>query len=266
MYEFLVWAFMRPSLLTQCLTSLREQFPDHVIRVADDSPESMQDIVAQYSDVQYYRMPENVGASACRNMLLSQVKGDYFVMMNHDHIIMDRRAVQYISLARYHSSAGIAAGLVWDVNALNPRNDFGEFRKEQGEPVFLRYPLDAPAYRACGSNRQIRYCYCQYASDFFMGDMRRFRSNKLKWDETLHQGAGADFYLNIPSRVPVISVVTSHVRRGKGVKADEEDPAYLHYRASQLADVTLKRKYGLSGDFFHVRDYDEKRDGACQRF
>src|SRR5262249_48067864 len=75
----IIKTFQPPACLDRAIRSIRKYYPKVHIIVADDGFEP-----ALRNDVEYIRLPTDVGVSAGRNALLERVKTPYFLLTDDD--------------------------------------------------------------------------------------------------------------------------------------------------------------------------------------
>eukprot|EP00058_Branchiostoma_floridae_P003543 XP_002589031.1 hypothetical protein BRAFLDRAFT_87504 [Branchiostoma floridae] len=81
-----VKTFLRYSNLKRLIASFQEHYPGTRMVIADDTPSELFTSV-QAPNVDHFRMPENTGYFAGRNLGLSQVSTEYFLYTDDDHYI-----------------------------------------------------------------------------------------------------------------------------------------------------------------------------------
>ncbi|CAH1263284.1 B4GALNT2 [Branchiostoma lanceolatum] len=81
-----VKTFFRYSNLKRLIASIHEHYPGTRMVIADDTPSKLFTSV-QATNVDQFRMPENIGYFAGRNLGLSQVATEYFLYTDDDHYI-----------------------------------------------------------------------------------------------------------------------------------------------------------------------------------
>ena len=83
----IIKTFQRQHLLRQLIESIRNKYPKILIKVADDghAPSAL-----NIDNVDYYILPYDIGLSAGRNFLLNKVKTKYFVLLDDDHVFIEK--------------------------------------------------------------------------------------------------------------------------------------------------------------------------------
>lgn len=101
----LVKTFERPRSLDRLVRSIRRQYPALRVLVGDDS-------MTPYprTDVEYVRLPVDVGAAAGRNALLELVATPYFVSLEDDFAFTDETQLELLLETLRRHDAALAAG------------------------------------------------------------------------------------------------------------------------------------------------------------
>ncbi len=104
----IVKTFERPRSLDRLVRSIRRYYPSLRVLVGDDS-------MTPYPrrDVEYVRLPVDVGAAAGRNALLDLVATPYFVSLDDDFAFTDETQLErLLDTLRRHEAALVAGDLV----------------------------------------------------------------------------------------------------------------------------------------------------------
>ena len=101
----IIKTFERPKSVDRLIRSIRRHYPELKIMVGDDSFHP-----TPRSDVQYVRLPEDIGLSAGRNELLKRVETPFFLLLDDDlEFHRGTRIERLAHLASRHDFA-VAAG------------------------------------------------------------------------------------------------------------------------------------------------------------
>ncbi|HMP06423.1 MAG TPA: glycosyltransferase, partial [Lacipirellulaceae bacterium] len=127
----LVKTFERPRSLERLVRSLRQRYPALRVLVGDDSMRPY-----PRADVDYVRLPVDVGAAAGRNALLAMVTTPYFVSLEDDFALTDRSRLDLLLETLQQHDGALAAG---DLVECRRRRPWGvERRREVNQGVIRR--------------------------------------------------------------------------------------------------------------------------------
>jgi (N-acetylneuraminyl)-galactosylglucosylceramide N-acetylgalactosaminyltransferase len=104
----IVKTFERPRSLDRLVRSIRRQYPNLRVLVGDDS-------MTPYprADVEYMRLPVDVGVAAGRNALLEMVRTPFFVSLDDDFAFTaETRLERLLDTIQRHDAALVAGDLV----------------------------------------------------------------------------------------------------------------------------------------------------------
>jgi len=212
--------FQRDESLFKLVKSIRGELPHAPIYIADDG-----DMTGAknkfYSDLsnqghQIYTMPFDSGLSAGRNLLLDNIKEQYFLNCDDDFIIRDTKMfLQIIRLLRDTPElllvGGMTVELSGEVRAFAIDFDIGAGILKQ------RF-----AYNQMKISENIRYMYADMVSNFFIGKTELMR--KIRWDDNFKIGyEHPDFAMRVLNKYklafsPDLTVWHSRNRKDKKYK------------------------------------------------
>ena len=104
----IVKTFERPRSLDRLVRSIRRFYPQLRVLVGDDS-------LAAYprTDVEYVRLPVDVGVAAGRNALLELVETPYFLTLDDDFAFSAETRIEYlVETIKRHEAAVVAGDLI----------------------------------------------------------------------------------------------------------------------------------------------------------
>ena len=178
--------FERPKCLDRLVRSLHRHYPQMPILVGDDSfnPRPRR-------DVDYVKLPSDMGLSAGRNALLARVRTPYFLLLDDDLEIRRTTSLEKLLTPVAEDRLDLAAG-----DYLNCKKKLGLFTRRRPQPyhgTFLveknRMKLVAGA-RADGDGFQ----WCDLVHNFFIA-----RTSKIRavggWDADLMLDEHEEFFL-----------------------------------------------------------------------
>jgi (N-acetylneuraminyl)-galactosylglucosylceramide N-acetylgalactosaminyltransferase len=104
----IVKTFERPRSLDRLVRSVRRRYPQLRVIVGDDSL-----VAYPRRDVEYVRLPVDVGVAAGRNALLDMVRTPYFVSLDDDFAFTDETRLELLlETIQRHDAALVAGDLV----------------------------------------------------------------------------------------------------------------------------------------------------------
>ena len=220
---FVVKTFLRPHCLDRLISSIRANYPDVPILVADDSPTP----VAR-KDVQVHALPYDCGLSFGRNYLVDRVQTEYFLLMDDDHVFEDRTRIETLLAPIARNRFDLVGAQV--VEACGPFAWEGLLELD-GTALTLRK----------GDNGLVdgvaRVDFCH---NFFAARTEMVR--KLRWDDTLKLGEHTDFFL----RAAGAGLRVGYDATVKVQHLPEKSGDYAGFRARAKGyRKTMMRKHGL---------------------
>lgn len=98
--------------LKKCIDSiLKQTYKNFELLISDDCPEDtgVKKVVDSYSDsrIFYHKNKENLGIAKTRNELMKWAKGKYFVVMDHDDIMIPDRLEKQVNFMELNPDIGI---------------------------------------------------------------------------------------------------------------------------------------------------------------
>lgn len=117
----IIKTFQRPDDLDRLVRSIRRFYPELPILVGDDGPTP-----SPRDDVEYLRLPPDIGVSAGRNALLQSVRTPYFVLLEDDFEFCRRTKIEKLVHLIDRGELDIAAG-----NCCKVQRRLFFFRKRQ---------------------------------------------------------------------------------------------------------------------------------------
>lgn len=249
--QFLIKSFLRPTVLRECLERIRQFYPYRII-VADDSLQFDLSLLQEIDNVTYHPRPFNSGLSAGRNHLVSQVTSQYFILLDHDHLLVDANTVEHLVSVANNARASIVCGLLWDVGSPKPRNYFGHFTGDGQDITLNHYDPEKTLYAHAMTrySGHVRYCGCRYGANFMLGVTEDFHRHKIRWDDELKLMEHEDFFLRLSPEVRVTTTPDVWVEHRCCYEDKPSDPAYASFRYAKEHREKARAKYGLKSEFF----------------
>lgn len=172
--------FLRDKSLFYCVETLKAQYPDMSIIVADDGHCS--DEKEAKLGVRYLRLPFNVGLSTGRNAMLDVCETPYLLMCEDDFSFNEDSHIE--RLRDLMDVVDIAAGLVFNVRhwachggGVGWDNFGGKFGEKDGKIHRVGFTGNLKTYRG------IRYEEADFVLNFFVGRVEALR--RVRWDDGL---------------------------------------------------------------------------------
>ncbi len=233
----IIKTFESPLCLDRLIRSIRRFYPGLRVLVADDSIHPK-----PRDDVQYIRLPPDVGLSAGRNALLARVDTPFFLLLDDDFEFhaatrIDRLA-RVVATGRVSIAAGEFLNLRWK------RKFWGLYKKRKLRPspyhgLIERDGDQLKLTRGCRSQED-DYFLCDLVNNFFVA-----RTSDVKamggWDEDLKLNEHLEFFLRAKQHglpvayIPQVSVL--HWR--------ERSAGYDEYRNRDYVGLAM-RKHGIN--------------------
>ena len=207
--------FERPECLSRIIRSIRIYYPTTQVLIADDSRKP---VAINNACTRTYAMPYDSGLSAGRNLLLSKVATDYFVLLDDDFIFTDATILE--TLQSYIASGyDLVAGSVNDTRHI-PFH-IGEIISINGiGSVKIIQAPDKPIVD------------CSFVPNFFMARTTAIRP--IGWTERLKLAEHMDFFIRAYGRLKI------GYCRGVSVLHDRE-PRSLFYRRMRSRTVDFQK-------------------------
>jgi hypothetical protein len=232
--DIIIKSYMRFDVVRDLVASIREHYPHNRIIVGDDSesfdPNTKNEL--EDMDVEIHELHPHTGLSAGRNYMVKQVKSEYFLNSDDDHLILDKMFLDKMLDSAKRHKATINSASVSD----GPGNHwFGHFTIEDNVLFRNFYKTDLKEF-------QVRFC-----PNFFIGKTDDFHKNNLQWDERLKLGEHDDFFLRMPSNLKVFHLRESLIRRSHN---RESNPEYNKKRWDRMKVFRkiVREKYGFRAD------------------
>lgn len=182
----IIKTFERPACLDRLIRSIRRFYPRLRIIVADDGFQP-----SPRADVDYVRLPPDVGLSAGRNALLAQVRTPYFLLLDDDlKFTHETQIEQLLAVAR--EAPGTIAGGTY----LRCKRKFGVWVQRRPQPYHgvLEQTGDQLAFRDGWHSQQTDHCHCDVVHNFYVAradDIRQLGG----WNPRLKLNDHVEFFV-----------------------------------------------------------------------
>jgi len=244
-----VKTFLRDRSLHHCVQTLRAQYPDMPIIVADDGhcTDEKEERLLAAGVSKYLRLPWNVGLSAGRNALVDACETPYILMCEDDFSFTPNSHVE--RLRQLMDIADIAAGLVFNVRHWACHNGGmgwdpfgGKFVNAYGRVFRAGFTGDVKEYEG------IHYEEADFVLNFFVARLASLRN--IRWDEELQLAfEHLDFFLRAKA-AGIKSVRSSDVMTLHKEIDDSHNPEYQKFRNDyEKYREPFKKKWGF--DWIH---------------
>jgi glycosyltransferase involved in cell wall biosynthesis len=221
----LIKTFQRPRTVNAAIASIRRFYPSVPIIVADDSEEP---VTIDDNTAIVHRMPFDSGTAKGRNFLLSQVRSEYFLMIDDDNLFTrETRLERMIQILRTEAfdilGCLIYEGTLSLYGPAKKRRAIIDFQMDldlkDGVLRFLEPEKDygRPAIR------------CDLVHQFFLARTETVRSSG-GWDDRLKTADHTDFFLRMKNARLKVGFTPLVAARHAGVEAERRSPKYAPYR------------------------------------
>ena len=106
----IIKTFERAALVRKLVDSIRVRYPKVPILIADDSEEPTP--IRRVKNLQYFTLPFDCGLSAGRNFLLNQVRTDYFLLLDDDHLFRAETDLEHFIGIAKHGGLDVLGGVM----------------------------------------------------------------------------------------------------------------------------------------------------------
>lgn len=187
--------FLRDKSLFHCVRTLRAQYPDMPIIVADDGycTHEKGTKLKEMGVTKYIELPWNRGLSTGRNVLIDEVETPYVLMCEDDFGFVEESHIE--RLRKLTGVADIAAGIVFNAQHWACHGDgvgwdsFGGcFTRVDGKPHRTGFTGQQKVYEG------VTYEVADFVLNFFVARTESLK--KVRWDESLRLAfEHMDFFL-----------------------------------------------------------------------
>jgi len=200
--------FQRPQALDLLIRSIRRFYPQLAIAVADDGIAP-----SPRDDVDYLRLPEDVGLSAGRNALLRHIRTPYFLLLDDDLEFTRRTQIERLLELVAGDVADVAGGdyyrckrkLIFTRQRWQPFH--GNFRFRDGDLWLTR------EFHAVHPD----YCLCDVVHNFFVA--RTADALALGgWDEELKLNEHVEFFVRLYRKLKRVAYCPDVIARHWSVR------------------------------------------------
>ena len=219
--------FQRPRALDRLIRSVRRFFPDLAIAVADDgftpSPRG---------DVDYFRLPVDVGLSAGRNALLRRIGTPYFLLLDDDlEFCRETRIERLLDLV----ASGVADIAGGDYYRCKRRLLFVRRRWQPFHGVFRFHDGDLCLVHGAHAYHE-KYQLCDVVHNFFVGRTADILALG-GWDEELKLNEHVEFFVRLYRRGDRVAYCPDVIAR----HWMERSAHYTPYRDRDFTGVAAKK-------------------------
>lgn len=182
----IIKTFERPACLDRLIRSVRRYYPRLRMIVADDGFQP-----SPRDDVDYLRLPPDVGLSAGRNAALDLVRTPYFLLLDDDLRFTDATQIERLLVVARRSTGIIAGGTY-----LRCKRKFGLWVKRQRQSyhgIFERSGDQLTMHRSCYSQHDDHYL-CDIVHNFFVARTEEVRAMGA-WNPLLKLHEHEEFFL-----------------------------------------------------------------------
>lgn len=181
----LIKTFERPRCLDRLVRSLKRFYSEMPILVGDDSfnPKPR-------SDVEYVRLPTDVGISAGRNALLARVRTPYFLLLDDDLEMRSTTQLQRLLEPVAEDRLDLAAG-----DYLRCKKKFGIYTRRRPQPYHGVFLKESGRLNMIAGGRAAAdgFEWCDLVHNFFIARTAKIRSLG-GWDADLINDEHEEFF------------------------------------------------------------------------
>lgn len=182
----IIKTFERPTCLDRLIRSIRTYYPTLRIIVADDGYNP-----TPREDVDYLRLPPDVGVSAGRNALLEQVRTPYFLLLDDDLRFTEQTQIERLLEVARRSPKVIAGGTY-----LRCKRKLGMWVRRRPQPyhaIMLREADTLTLKRGWHGHRDDHY-ECDLIHNFYVARTKDIREIGA-WDARLKTQEHEEFFI-----------------------------------------------------------------------
>jgi GT2 family glycosyltransferase len=181
----IIKTFQRPECLNRLIRSIRTYYPDLRILVGDDGFEP-----SPCTDVEYIRLPEDIGVSAGRAALLKRVKTPYFMLLDDDVEFYRRTTIEHLIRLVDQGSLDLAAGTCIKIK----RKRF--YTRKKPQPGHGLFDFRDNQLRLVRGNhgQGDGYELCDITHNFYVARVDAVNSMGA-WDPELRQNEHTEFFV-----------------------------------------------------------------------
>jgi GT2 family glycosyltransferase len=234
----IIKTFQRPEALDRLIRSVRKFYPQLAITVADDGPTP-----AVRDDIDYLRLPADVGLSAGRNALLRHIRTPYFLLLDDDLEFTRRTRIERLFELVAGDAVDIAGG---DYVRCKRTLLFTRRRHQPFHGIFLFHDgglrLQRQALAVFPSHQ-----LCDLVHNFFVARTDDVRSLG-GWDAELKLNEHVEFFVRAYRRGMRVAYCPSVIAQ----HWVEHEADYLRYRRRDFTSLAAQRigvreVYGFDG-------------------
>ncbi len=182
----IIKTFQRPESLDRAIRSIRRYYPKLHIIVADDGFKP-----ALRTDVEYVRLPTDVGISTGRNALLDRVTTPYYLLIDDDVEFRPQTKIEKLASLVDQGELDLAAG-----SCLRIERKWKFLLRRKPQPFHGLFSFTGGDLRLVGGTHGTRdgYSLCDIAHNFYVARVDRIRSMGA-WDPELRQNEHTEFFV-----------------------------------------------------------------------
>jgi len=237
----IIKTFQRPQFLDRLIRSIRKYYPELRIIVGDDGFEP-----SPRSDVEYVRLPLDIGTSAGRNALLERVETPYYLLLDDDVEFRPQTDIGRLARLVAEGTLDLAAGDYLRVK----RKLFFLKRRPQPFHGLFQFSPDELRLVAGSLGEQDGYILCDIAHNFYVA-----RKDTVQamggWDSELKTNEHIEFFVRARRsgmRVGFChNVIVWHWNARPRGYAEYRNRSHHHLAAAKLG---LHRIVGFDGQFY----------------
>ena len=223
----IIKTFQRPGALDRLIRSIRRFYPGLAIAVADDGITA-----SPRKDVDYLRLPADVGLSAGRNALLRHTRTPYFLLLDDDLEFCRQTRIERLLELVASGVADIAGG---DYYRCKRKFLYVRRRRQPFNGIFRFHGGDLQLVQEAHANCH-NYQLCDVVHNFFVGRTAEILAVG-GWDEELKLNEHVEFFVRLYRRSMRVAYCPDVVARHWMERSAEYNP----YRDRDFTNLAAKK-------------------------
>lgn len=183
----LIKTFNRPSCLNRLLISIEKYYPDIKIIILNDGDNDLQSTI---KNVTIINTEFDIGVSAGRNRLVSEVKTKYFITLDDDFIFTEDTKIENFYNIMENSNLTILAGRV---NNKQISSDIVVTEEPDGDIVKFNLKKEFKIKYV----KNLSYYHADFVYQFFIAKTKTIKDYKILWDSDIKIGEHSIYFYNI---------------------------------------------------------------------
>ena len=259
----LIKTFQRPRTVNAAIASIRRFYPSVAIIVADDGREP---VTIDDRSATVHRLPFDSGTAKGRNFLLSEVRSEFFLMMDDDHLFTRQTKLARMLELLEAGSFDILGCLVFEET---PRSQVRAQRRRRIIDFEMDMKLEDGTLRFSEPDQEFdRTIRCDLVHQFFLARTAVVRAAG-GWDDRLKTADHTDFFLRMKKARLKVGFTPLVAARHGGVESERRSADYApyrrerspHFRRVWIETHGVERLVGRNGTLVEADEFVEGPSG-----